>query len=40
MSNLLAKRYNNNKVKIQANANQGKNLASKQKVITKKECLM
>ena len=37
MSNLLAKRYNNNQVKVEANANKGKNLAGKQKVANQKE---
>ena len=37
MSNLLSKRYNSNKVKTQANASKGKDLAAKQKVVTKKE---
>lgn len=37
MSNLLAKRYNNNQVKIEANAQKGKTLAGKQKVVKQKE---
>ena len=37
MSNLLAKRYNNNQVKIEANAKNGKVLAGKQKVSKQKE---
>lgn len=37
MSNLLAKRYHNNKVKTQANAQNGKKLDGKRKVSSQKE---
>ncbi len=37
MSNLLAKRYKNNKAKLEASVEQGKKLSTKQTVINKQE---
>lgn len=37
MSNLLAKRYKNNKAKAEANVTQGKKLTAQQKVENRKE---